>query len=94
MKSKTWARLEWIPNEEGGRRSGPPSGLTYSTAARFEGRKDESWSLVLDFSASPGDRTLAEVSFLVPWAPQELLRPGSKFELLENGPVASGEILD
>lgn len=54
------------------------------------------WSLVVDFSSSPDDRTMAEVSFLVPEnAPQHWLRPGSKFDLVD-GPkiIAHGVIVD
>jgi hypothetical protein len=99
IKSKTWAKLKWLPKEAGGR-DAPPSGLSYSTPARFEKCKDDwpknAWSLVLDFSAAPETRTMAEVRFLVNESPpQDLLQPGSKFDLFEgHSLVASGEIID
>jgi len=69
--------------------------------ARLEKYKDDwpkknGWSLVLDFSATPETRTMAEVRFLVgEAAPQDLLQPGSRFYLFEGYRlVASGEIID
>lgn len=95
------ARIRWLSAKEGGR-SAPPAGPRYSTAARFEGQvpnwEEEAWSLVAEFEG-PVDETgwiLADVRFLVPErAPIDLLRVGSRFELME-GPrvVATGEVID
>ena len=100
MRSKTWAKLKWVPKDAGGR-DALPSGLSYSTVARLEKYKDDwpkknGWSLVLDFSATPETRRMAEVRFLVgEAAPQDLLQPGSRFDLFEGYRlVASGEIID
>src|SRR6266699_3259953 len=82
MKSKTWAKLKWVPKDAGGR-DALPSGLSYSTVARFEEYKDDwpkknGWSLVLDFSATPETRTMAEVRFLVgEAAPQDCCNRGA-----------------
>ena len=83
-----------------GGRNSPPSGISYSTVARFEKYKADwpqrAWSLTMDFSAAPETRNMAVVSFLVgKRAPQELLKPGSRFDLFEGEKlVASGEIID
>jgi hypothetical protein len=54
------------------------------------------WSLVVEWIRTfrQGQQTLAEVSFLAPDAPSHLLKPGSRFELLEGSRrVAKGIIL-
>jgi len=100
MKNKSVkARVCWIKEEDGGRRS-PPSGPRYSTVARFEDEKDtwlkEAWSLVLEFSGPP-DESLCmatDVGFLSEDGPMRLLHPGSIFELYEGRRlVARGEVL-
>lgn len=93
------AKLCWVKEIAGGRKS-PPSGPRYVTVARFDEAKDrwpnEAWSLVLDFR-EPLDESLcmiADVRFLMPEAPVELLHPGSTFELFEGSKVvARGEVL-
>jgi hypothetical protein len=98
MISRVHARLLWVPKDQGGRDSPPPA--RFVTPVRFEKYKDQwpknAWSLVFDFSGSPEDFTFAEVSFLVQEnAPQELLQPGSKFDVFGDSRfVASGEIID
>jgi hypothetical protein len=88
MKKVVEANLQWRKPEEGGRQS-PPRGPKYSSVARFEGQEEpwqkEAWSLVIEF-AEPPDTALAHrvrVSFLAD-GPEELLRPGSVFELMEG----------
>lgn len=92
--------IRWLATERGGRNA-PPTGPRYTTVARFEDSRDrwpdEAWSVIVESIQSFGDRpfaTLAEVSFLSPQAPAELLTTGARFELCE-GPrvVAKGVIL-
>lgn len=97
MKKVIDAKLQWRKPEEGGRQS-PPPGPKYSTVARFESQKQtwlkEAWSLVIEFGESP-DGSLSHrvrISFLAD-GPEELLRPGSVFELMEgNQSVAKGTV--
>ena len=96
---KVRARICWLTPEAGGRAT-PPSGPSYSTVARFNGAegdwKDDAWSIVLEL-CGPTDIclcTIADVRFLSPEGPSELLRSGTQFELLEGRrKVATGTIL-
>lgn len=92
------ANLQWRRHEDGGRQS-PPPGPKYSTVARFAKQKEswskEAWSLVVEFVDAP-DVTLSHhvlVSFLAD-GPEELLQPGSAFELMEGRQsVAQGTVV-
>lgn len=93
------AKICWVKEEAGGRHS-PPSGPRYVTVVRFDDFKDkwpnEAWSLVIDFSEPPDEFLcmIADVRFLMPGAPVELLHTGSTFELFEGAKVvARGEVL-
>jgi hypothetical protein len=96
---KVKARICWLTPEAGGRKS-PPSGPSYSTVAKFNCAtgdwKEGAWSLVLDL-CGPTDIsrcTIADVRFLSPQGPSELLQTGTQFELLEgHRKVAIGTIL-
>ncbi len=79
----------------------PPSGLQYSTVARFEDDANnwpnEAWSIVVELSGQlPASlETTANIRFLVPNAPNRLLQPGSRFELYEGRRmVANGQVID
>jgi hypothetical protein len=94
------ARVAWLTEGEGGRRT-LPTGPRYSTPARFEGQapgpEGANWSLVLDLKTSPPQSTdwIADVRFLFPEAPHELLSKGARFELYEGKKcVARGVVLD
>jgi hypothetical protein len=97
MKKVIEATLQWRKPEEGGRQA-PPPGPRYSTVARFECQKEswlkEAWSLVIEF-IDPPDAALSHrvrVSFLAD-GPEELLQPGSAFELMEGRQsVAKGTV--
>jgi hypothetical protein len=71
----------------------------YSTVARFEEDSNwphEAWSVVVHLVRpfGRGRHSLAEVSFLAQDASTHLLKPGSRFELLEGGHrVAKGIVL-
>jgi len=98
MSSRVHAKFIWVPKEQGGRESLPP--VSFVTPARFEKYKDLRpdnawWSLRFDFSDTPEDFSVAEISFLVEEGPQELLQPGSKFDIFDGSRlVASGEVID
>lgn len=90
-------KIYWIPAENGGRKS-PPTGLKYSTVARFEDVKDkwpnEAWSGVLHFNKHDGNYSEGNIRFLVDWSPNNLPYSGSKFDLFEASKiVATGQIL-
>src|SRR5262245_6647454 len=96
---KVKARICWLTPDAGGRTI-PPSGPLYSTVAKFDCAKgdwkEDAWSLVVELCepADPSRCTVAEVRFLSPQGPAELLRPGIQFELLEGSrTVATGTIL-
>lgn len=97
--NRTSAKLRFLPPEAGGRRRWP-EGPLYSTLAEFEespaGVTGDSWSIVAHFHGSPDQQgeVLADVEFLAPGAPRELLHPGAHFRLLEGSrTVAAGEVL-
>jgi len=97
MKKTVLAYLKWGNPEEGGRQL-PPLGPTYSTVARFESQKElwskEAWSLVIEFIEPPNNALChrVRVNFLAE-GPEELLQPGSVFELMEGRkPVARGTV--
>jgi hypothetical protein len=97
MKKTVQAHLKWHNIEDGGRQS-PPPGPRYSTVARFENAKEswtkEAWSVVVEFFELPDSALCHRVSvkFLAD-GPEELLEPGSVFELMEGRqPVAKGTI--
>lgn len=100
MNSRPKVVLRWIPPSDGGRQL-LPSGPTYSTVSRFEHLAaiwpHEAWSLVIEFDETPryDVETAAHARFLVPNGPPDLLRPGSRFELLEGERVvAIGRVVE
>jgi hypothetical protein len=93
------ARIRWLPPEEGGRAT-PPVGPVYSTAAKFKQLAarwpQEAWSVVIEFIDPPDmeGRMTVGIRMLVEGAPENLLEPGSAFELFEGRHcVAIGEVL-
>ena len=96
------AEVRWKTREEGGRTS-PPSGegpTPYCTVVRFADEPEDahphgSWSLVIHRVKPLGPLGwLADVHFLVPDAPQHLLRAGAEFSLYEGRRrVADGQVV-
>lgn len=88
MKKIVPASLRWRTLEDGGRQS-PPGGPKYSTVARFEKQKEswprEAWSVFVEFIEPPNSALSHRVNirFLAD-GPEELLEPGSVFELMEG----------
>ena len=97
MKKAIEADLQWLRPDEGGRQS-PPPGPKYSTVARFENQKEswlkEAWSLVIEFIEPPNAALSHRVHVsLLADGPEELLQPGSTFELMEGSQsVAKGTV--
>jgi hypothetical protein len=96
------AEVRWKTEEEGGRTS-PPSGegpAPYRPVVHFTDEPEDappcgSWTLVVHRVKSLGPlEWLADVHFLVPEAPQHLLRAGAEFSLYEGRRcVADGHVL-
>lgn len=98
MKPVT-AKLRFLPPEQGGRRT-RPTGPHYSTVADFAcvpgALAAEAWSLLVTFRDTISEEGVvtADIAFLAPGAPRELLKQGACFTLLEGArPVCSGEII-
>lgn len=92
------AAIEWISQEQGGRKL-PPSGPRYLAPARFgawtgDGAEDAQFTLIADLVTKHGDfHWDAIVSFMVPDAPHQLLCLGALFEYYEGRRcVAKGRI--
>lgn len=91
--------IQWLSSDQGGRKN-PPVGERYSTVARFldvEHGSSIDWSVIIELNTHIIDlgHQLGRVSFLSEEAPQDLLKPGREFELLEgNRVVGRCKILD
>jgi hypothetical protein len=97
MRAKT-ARIEWVPQSQGGR-TAPPIGPRYVAPAKFESAAEawpgEAWSLVVELiDRAPGSHEwVAQVHFLMGDAPHDLLTEGADFELYEGKRcVARGQV--
>ncbi|TDB77086.1 hypothetical protein [Micromonospora sp. KC721] len=97
------AVLTWIPADNGGRRSGPPTAPVYSATAAFRLGDDTQpgWPAVADqvsillqrMSQLPTETENVKVGFLFPELAAPFVKPGAEFVVLE-GPkvVATGVI--
>jgi hypothetical protein len=98
MSKSVKARITWFTPDQGGR-STLPSGLQYSTVGRFAAQGAEweknAWSLVVEFTEAPrfAPTHLAQVKFLVPEGPAELLTSGNTFDLLEGSRVVATGVI-
>ena len=88
MSDMVQAVISWIARDRGGRQT-LPVGPVYSSIARFE--DDEHWPHVawsvaveLDRPLGDGRQWVANIRFLSPNAPAQLLSEGNRFELLEG----------
>jgi len=95
MKPVVRAKIQWKEAQN------LPKGKIYSTAARLGPLKDQwpnvAWSLVIKFlkKFDKSLSTVAEVEFLSPEAPAELLANGCEFDLFEGGNlVATGKVYE
>ncbi len=95
---KARAFISWIPAAKGGP-SRPPTGVTFRADVRFDDDLNwpaEGWTLVVRpiKRFSRGQLVFAEVEFLVPDAPHDLLRNGARFQLFDGRrPIAHGLVL-
>jgi hypothetical protein len=81
------AEIRWIPVSEGGRAK-PFRGNIYSSVSTWGGElRDASavWSAVLELEGKPdaSGTQQATIRFLVPDAPQHLIKCGARFALFE-----------
>jgi hypothetical protein len=98
------AKIRWLTPEEGGRKE-PPRIDKYSTVVHFQDDTEDwpriAWSLVVDLGEAESTEDSLEITAPVwllfydrPGAPNHLLRPNSRFELVEGARVvARGEVL-
>jgi hypothetical protein len=101
MATTKQAIIEWVPTEQGGRRSGAPFGPDYAAPAKFLAHADTwqlgAWDLLVhkvDCLGEP-DRWLADIRFRVDEAPHHWLIPQAAFELYEGKRcVARGRVSD
>lgn len=93
------AIVSWIPARKGGR-SAPPQGPTFRAVAHFAEDvtwPDEAWSLAIECREKLHDGAiwLGSIQWVVPAAPQSVLKPDARFELYEGRKlVATGLVLD
>jgi hypothetical protein len=94
------ARIQWLAPHEGGRRK-PPTIPEYRGVSRFDVDPNHVhgfWDVVVRFEKFPTEddlESIAYVSFLSPEAPQEFLRAGCSFEVMEGlKTVARGVALE
>jgi hypothetical protein len=97
VKAKT-ARIEWVPQSQGGRRA-PPVGPRYVAIAKLESAAEswpgEAWDLAIELIDRPRGphEWIARVYFVFDDAPQEWLTEGEHFALYEGRRcVAHGEV--
>ena len=96
------ARIEWLPKEQGGRKSGLPYGDKYAPTIRHTKPiqkplpwkdSESSWSLLVENKEIVSEfETIAEIKYLSEEAPDNLIK-NVEFELYEgNKMVAKGII--
>ena len=96
MSQTAEAIIEWLPPEQGGRRT--PAGHRYRCVVRFDA--DPNWELgtwtfgIVDGRATDDPlTTLATVAFVVEGAPTQLLAEGARFDLLEGAKVVATGVI-
>jgi hypothetical protein len=99
MSHEARAVIRWVPASRGGRQQPPPSADGYTAPARFESDPQEQrgvWSLRI-VRAKPlrGSEVIdANIQFIMPDAPHDILKEGERFELTEGRRVvAKGVVL-
>ncbi|WP_026452868.1 hypothetical protein [Saccharomonospora iraqiensis] len=102
------ARVRWIPADEGGRASGPPTGPVHAATATFRTgdpvERDPGWPatdprttsvLLQRIGPAPCEVELATVGFLAPDQARPYLREGAELVVLEGPrPVADAVITE
>jgi len=97
MKKKVYAKINWLPAEEGGRKLPMAVNIKYCPLIVFPDslmRDGENWSAeIYVLSQVDKYKSIASLSYLVDSAPFELLQEGREFDLFEGDRlVASGTI--
>lgn len=97
MNKTKKAKIFWLAEEDGGRKTPPLAGTRYCPIIQFESDKGEHELWSADFVTSHIDddgSSIVDISYLADNAPVENLYSGNKFRLFEgNKLVATGEIL-
>ena len=95
MKIWMQANVKWIPFEKGGRQKLVPNNTRYCPIIVFpEAKTEDFWSAeILTNSITNDDESTIDISFLMPEAPFELLKPGAKFELYEGKKYVAAGIM-
>ena len=96
LRHNAW--ISWLPFKKGGREHVPTA--RYRLCVLFDKQQNwpaEGWTLVVEpIRLFEGDRLqVAKMDFLADDAPQELITPGARFELLDGRQVvAHGLVVD
>jgi len=96
MKKVVKANINWIPQENGGRKHVLPVGMRYCPIIVFEPEQsnDSLWSAEIYNTIINGRTSVADVSYLVENAPHYQLKSGNSFQLYEGQiVVAEGTII-
>jgi len=94
MHHEARAIIRWVPASRGGRQQPPPSAQGYTAPARFESDPQEHrgvWSVrVIQAKSLRGAELIdAEIQFVMPNAPHDLLKEGERFEFVEGRKVVA-----
>ena len=92
MKKAVKAQINWISQEDGGRKNILPIGMRYCPIIIFESEQSSNtlWSAEIFNTFIDGRLSIADLSYLVDdGAPYRLLRPGNRFSLYEGQRVVA-----
>lgn len=94
MKKYFISQIDWIPNEEGGRKKIPPEGTRYCPLIRInEALGNTDWSIEF-FCPGIEERMVIKFNFISEKAPMSFLIKNKKYELFEgNKKVAEIKII-
>ena len=100
MKKTVKAKIRWVSHENGGRTCVVPIGLKYCPLIIFDNLEPDNkgqttWSAeIYNTDITESNVSLADVSYLMPNGPMELLQLGNIFNLYEgHNLVAKGAII-
>ena len=96
MNPKAKVKLIWPPPSEGGRKKIMPVGMRYCPViiAKPLEATGSNWSVAVVNKTIEGLASEAEIAFMSPEAPHDVLAPGLPFDLYEGqNLVASGNVI-
>lgn len=95
MNKTVQAKINWVPQEDGGRKVILPAGMRYCPIIVFESEKTAQtlWSAAIFNTLVEGRNTVSDVSYLSEEAPHYLLQSGSKFRLFEGQQVVANGVV-